>query len=341
MISISGDGLAGRRALPSSVTFFLLATVLVAKTLVREAESRDPNYAVEIEPLDEKARLANTYRLVSLNWLNYLSSSSSRDDDNDDNQRRPTKEIYFKIVSLPDRMKLGRVSKNKQQQQQQPTYTIYDNNRSAKEQLVRQVFEAVFTRYVRLMDIRQPVRLYANAVDPIGVRLKRDGRDADKPNSSSEYSFNRTIVISFEDPPYGQSRVNRLVTSRNIPWTVWNGVNTDDFRFARAYNVSQDLIYRYFHNIGHLLGYGHYVGSRSVSDRGGDSVPLQRSIMYANINDPRFIATTPVRNGVDERSFPLIRREYSKMIDTNAERFVASKLTTSYYYLMEAAARVA
>jgi hypothetical protein len=159
------------------------------------------------------------------------------------------------------------------------------------------------------------------------------------------YRLNRTILISFEDPPYGQSRVNRLVTNRHIPWVVWHGVHTDEIRFRGGaggmYNMTEDLIYRYFHNIGHTLGFGHYVGSRPINANAKEPQQHHRSVMYANYKDARFSASTPLQHEVDVQAMRRIMRNYRQLIRSNVERLVGTQVSASLFYLMKAAARVA
>ena len=91
-----------------------------------------------------------------------------------------------------------------------------------------------------------------NGVDETGVNLTlHNGR------RNYNISFNRTINIDFANPPYGQTLANRLVTNRNIEWKI-SVEDLINFKGDRQVDKSS-LLYRYYHNIGHLLGLGHFI----------------------------------------------------------------------------------
>ena len=96
--------------------------------------------------------------------------------------------------------------------------------------------------------------------------------------------FNRTIVITFENPPYGQSKSQRLVTNKNVDWH-----DDETKRFDRTENFTKidttDLRYRYYHNLGHSLGFGHFV---SILDKNEtDTNQLFKSVMFADVKNER------------------------------------------------------
>lgn len=310
--------------------------------------ARDPNYAVQVRVPDERASMWHDYRIVNLNWFNYLNLVE---------QRSEPLHVYYRVVSLPSRFKVNRmlskstslsplVSRGDTQQPLQAYESmVYDNNEARKKQYITGVFEAVFRRYLRLMNVtRSSVVFHPNTVDYVGIRLRMETAVAattaattPQPTQTSRI-FNRTIIVSFEDPPYGQSRINRLVTNRNIPWTLWNGIRTDDMRFSSNYNVTEDIVYRYFHNIGHLLGFGHYLSS--ADHRTGKST-FSRSVMYPNIKDLRYVATIPSSETADIASFAVIRKDYTDLIDQNVQSFAIGDFATYFYNLIQMAARFA
>lgn len=282
--------------------------VFLAALVVATGDARDPNYAIELQVADE-GTLQHRYRIVALPWFDYLGRHANT-----------TMEIYYRVASLPDTLNLRYTTLKRSG----PVYRLAD---TAKQRTIASLFEQVLYNYLYdVLNVSGTVRLHRNSVDPTGVPVA-DGR----------HRLNRTFVLSFEDPPYGQSRVNRLVTNRRIPWTVWSGSSTDSMRFRRDYNMTEDLQYRYFHNLGHSLGFGHYEGSE---DERRPVVPF-RSIMYANYRDARYSAPIPLPGDVDQRAMPLILRHYDRLIRENVLRFNADKLAPAMLTLVQAAARLA
>jgi hypothetical protein len=287
----------------------VLVAAISSLLLLPAARSRDPNYAVELSVTTDNEEVHN-FRVVSLQWLDYLARSERQ-------TRRPL--IYYKIESVPDLLSVGTFPG--------PRFRRYDAEPSAKRELVAQVFEQVLEVYMfDVLGLKISAEIHADAVDPVGVAV-----------NGGRHQLNRTIVVSFEDPPYGQSRINRLVTNRNIRWVVWNGVKTENIRFRPSYNMTEDLIYRYFHNIGHLLGFGHYVESHNSKN----ALIAHRSVMFANYKDSRFSAPTPLKNGVDVRVMRKIMRSYPELIKANVERFIGGEVSASLFYLIKTAARLA
>lgn len=289
-----------------------LAAVLIAFTWAPVGETRDPNYALDLVVRDPaRPTVLHQQRIVSLAWLEYLSSSSGG-----------PLELHYTVISTPDSLTVKEANADGR-------YRVYRRAENVKRQLVAGVFEQVLRNYLyRLLKVGVDVRVYANSVDEIGV-----------PVNGGRATLNRTMVLSFEDPPYGQSRVNRLVTNRRIPFVIWSGANMDRFRFRRDYNQTEDLIYRYFHNLGHALGFGHYV--KSVSDGTFADTAPWRSVMYADYRDFRYSSATPVYRGVDAAVMPVVLRAYRRLLRENAERFVAGPLADTLVGMIYAAAREA
>lgn len=137
----------------------------------------------------------------------------------------------------------------------------------------------------------------------------------DDPIDLTSYTLNRTIVISFEDPPYGQSRTNRLVTNRNIPWH-----NNPIVRYQRSNKYTKidttDLEYRYAHNIGHLLGFGHYVRSTKgpfAQSYVYRSLPRSKSVMFANTTDIKHASQFPTKQ--DLYAFRYIAKHIDSILE--------------------------
>lgn len=290
---------------------------LVAALCYAGVQTRDPNYAVEVrvpDP-DQPSDLVHTYRLVSLAWLDYLSRMQQQADKSLD--------IYYRVGSLPDQMRLKTPTSA-------TTTRIYRFSDNEKHSAISAVFEQVVYSYLYdVLGMRSTVRLHRNAVDPVGVAV-REGRS----------HLNRSLLLQFVDPPYGQSTPNLLVTNKRIPWTIWSGASTETLRFRRDYNMTEDILYRYFHNLGHAFGFGHYVGSENPRDPQRPTVPF-RSVMYANYADARYAAPIPLPNDVDERAMPSMLSAYRRLIRDNVLRFNVEKLAPAMLVLMQAAARQA
>lgn len=283
--------------------------VLLAASF-RTTQSRDPNYAVDVLVRDPKRPdVLHQQRIVSLAWLEYLSSPGPL-------------ELHYTVHNTPDSLTVKEAHANAR-------YRVYRRAENVKRRLISGVFEQVLHNYLHsLLKVGVEVRVYANSVDQIGVAV-----------NGGRHRLNRTMVLSFEDPPYGQSRVNRLVTNRRIPFVVWSGANMDKFRYRADYNQTEDLIYRYFHNLGHALGFGHYV--RSLNDATLKETAPWRSVMYADYHDFRYSAATPVYQGVDAAVMPVVLRAREQLLRDNARRFAAGPLTDAVVGLVYAAARQA
>ena len=299
----------------SRFRFVCFAFSFVAACSVLSVNARDPNYAIEVRVPDpeQPTDLVHTYRLVSLPWLEYLANTRKPDQ---------TLDVYYTVgASLPDRMNLKTPTSA-------TTTRIYRFNDNEKRAAIAAVFEQVIYSYLfDVLGLKSTLRLHRNSVDPIGVTINQ-GRNR----------LNRTISLMFAEPPYGQSTPNGLVTNRHIPWTIWSGTSTESVRFRRDYNMTEDILYRYFHNLGHAFGFGHYVGSENPRDPQRPTVPF-RSVMYANYADARYSAPLPLPNDVDERVMPAILRAYNGLIRENVLRFNVQRLAPAMLTLMHAAAR--
>lgn len=281
---------------------------------VSRVQAADPNYAVELNVPQRASNLEHQYRLVSLAWQDYFA-----------NTVQP--EVFYTVQSLPLRMNIKHVR-----------MLLDDNtpnklavfNEFAKRNYIGYVFEHVLHEYTRnLLKLNKRVRVHQERVDPVGVYV----------NGNRDF-FNRTVVITFENPPYGQSRVNRLVTNRNIPWTVWVNGSTNLIRLNPQYNMTEDLLYRYYHNVGHLLGFGHYIGTKNRDTK--QQLPPSRqlrSVMYADYKDLRYSTPIPLYNGVDVNAMSVIHRTWPNLIRDNVVRFNADYLAPALQTLLVAAAR--
>lgn len=295
----------------ATVSFVSVAVLLTAVSHVHTA---DPNYAVELHVPQPADNLDHQYRLVSLAWQDYFANSEQP-------------EVFYTVQSVPLQMNIRSVQR------------LLDGNTPnrlnvfndlSKRNNVGYVFEHVMNEYTKnLLRLNKRVRVYPERVDPVGVRV----------NNNQDF-FNRTVVITFENPPYGQSRVNRLVTNRNIPWTVWANGSTNLIRLNPQYNMTEDLLYRYYHNVGHLLGFGHYMGTKYHDTQ--QSVPPSRqlrSVMYADYKDPRYSTPIPLYNGVDVNAMGIVHRTWPNLIRDNVMRFNAKYLAPALQVLLVAAAR--
>lgn len=235
----------------------LLTTSLLLACMLVTVRSRDASYAAELQvPLRENTTIVQ--RLVSLGWLRYMQANF---------RPHEPKSVWFTVKSVPKTWQGEEVTSDTRE-------------RVARE--IKQVASDVLDEYLRRVFYLQPDKIDIRD----GIDTKNITFDA-LPSAQSEFlrnvQFNRTIVISFEDPPYGQSKPQRLVTNRNIQW------HDDDYKrrtrtkdFTRI-DVS-DLRYRYYHNIGHALGFGHFVDLLDASMSETDK--QYQSVMFADVNSP-------------------------------------------------------
>lgn len=221
---------------------------------VAATSARDASYAAELQiPIRENLIVQ---RLVSLGWLRYLNP----------NEPQLPKKVWFSVKSVPDKWQGEEVTDESRD-------TARNEILNIAQDVMRDYMKRVFYLNDEQIDIQE-------GFDPSGTTVNFF------PNSFGRYSlpFNRTIVITFENPPYGQSKSRRLVTNRNIDWH-----DDETKRLDRTENFSKidttDLRYRYYHNIGHSLGFGHFV---SIIDKNEtDTNQLFKSVMFADVKNER------------------------------------------------------
>lgn len=231
----------------------MLAAILFL-VCVAATSARDASYAAELQiPIRENLIVQ---RLVSLGWLRYLNP----------NEPQLPKKVWFSVKSVPDKWQGEEVTDESRD-------TARNEILNIAQDVMRDYMKRVFYLNDEQIDIQE-------GFDPSGTTVNFF------PNSFGRYSlpFNRTIVITFENPPYGQSKSRRLVTNRNIDWH-----DDETKRLDRTENFSKidttDLRYRYYHNIGHSLGFGHFV---SIIDKNEtDTNQLFKSVMFADVKNER------------------------------------------------------
>lgn len=282
--------------------------------LLTHCDARDPTYAVEMKlPVnytssDGSASLRFlVYKLVNVAWLRYIMSRSSNE----------TVEMWLLVGNLPRSWNGLTLEENAE---------ISDALRRDAKQEICALARTILYTYVRRGMGKRNVMIHCDGdngnnndhvVDRYAVTLNLLGPSDNGTTEHGEpdrlddhllyltnFRFNRTILITFEEPPYGQSRPNRLVTNRNVPWHCMNFVRYVRSDKHRKIDTT-DLRYRYAHNVGHLLGIGHYVNvdgittaERTIMSKIGlpvirvqrnnrhDDEPTGKSVMYANTSDP-------------------------------------------------------
>lgn len=229
--------------------FVLLGTL-------RNACSRDASYAAELR-VPFKQDVSIIQRLVSLPWLRYLNKNY---------QSVAQKKVWIVVQSLPEYWQ-GRA--------------VTPENESTIKNEIGELAKAVLSEYmtrVFLLGEKQIKVLVNEGVDEEKVVLDILPYERYK---RLQFVFNRTVVITFENPPYGQSKANRLVTNRNIAWH--NDQTRREELNQRKRIDKTDLRYRYYHNIGHLLGFGHFV---SIVDKTNTKTDEHfTSVMFADTED--------------------------------------------------------
>lgn len=296
--------------------------LLLFSVLLGAASSRDASYALPLripvafshEPRDTKSALQPqkmaVYRLVSLAWLRYLRNTDQP-------------QIWIYVDSLPN-------SWNGLDIRRSDTIDRATTREDAAQE-ISLLAANVLRDYARIVNPNARPRIATSflgnqhrqwdTVDTRGVHLDyfrsnndsdgndNDGDDDDE-TTTIDRNFNRTIVLSFEQPPYGQSRPNRLVTNENVAWHDLRQLRY--FRSQRGRVVdTTDLRYRYAHNIGHLLGFGHFVGlcevdqldKRILNDIDVARLPTLgfppntavRSVMYADTKNNSIASQTITR----------------------------------------------
>ncbi|KAK2574791.1 hypothetical protein KPH14_013090 [Odynerus spinipes] len=208
-------------------------------------------------------------------------------------------------------------------------------------------------------------RINLDSVDQSGVYLTLGSLGSFDP-----VFFNRTFTLSFEVPPYGQSLPNRVVTNIDNPWSI--DADKLSMTFRRFIDTVQmpnvnDLRYRYYHNFGHSLGFGHFRGFyerqmanlakdhdeadsyketryRSSRYRGrtallrrrptvANSATLTRSVMFADTKNQTHASNFLTR--LDERLLPVILRNHEKIMESFRDRLLNHEIPERVYGLYE------
>lgn len=240
-----------RQTIPPSLVLLLL--LLTTTTVFAD----DPPYAIDT---------SYGYRVVSLPWFDYFNSIRKQSVDAPNNDPSPPAvHVYVRLISLPT--SISRQSN-----------TLERLSTTDSRVAIHRLIEQVFTYYVvQVLAVSARLTIHPEQTDPTGVLLPGGW-------------LNRTIVVSFEDPPYGQSSTNRLVTDRRIAWVLWANTDTEQLRFRHDYRQTHDLAYRFLHNLAHVLGFGHYVGQLSSHAHRYQ----YRSIMYPTLEHTSRTATRPL-----------------------------------------------
>lgn len=326
---------------------FFIAFIAYAPSYV---ENKDPVYAVptyssETIPI---GAFNPQYSIVNLLWFRYLSQN----DDIDADSPTSTKIVYLSLKNIPKNLFINftntagrRVSQRAIDPALQRRYIL-----STADKVLRDFFD--------IMGIKN-YRIKLNAVDPSGVYLT--------PNSLASFEpmhFNRTFTLSFEVPPYGQSLPNRVVTNINNPWSI--DADKLSMTFRRFIDTVQmpnvnDLRYRYYHNFGHSLGFGHFRGFyerqfarftddnnvndgydkvRTSRNRDGPntvfrrrSTTLNRSVMFADTKNQTHASNFLTR--LDERLLPLILQNHEKIMESYRDRLLTNEIPKRVYGLYE------
>lgn len=236
----------------------MLAKTVLLLICVAGTSGRDASYAAELQiPLRDNTIVQ---RLVSLSWLRYLNSNSVH-------PPQP-KSVWFTVQTLPEKWQGEQVTAETRESVRREILTL-------AQEIMREYMTKVFYLQDKQIDIREGVDLERTTVNVLPGSQK---------HSLQRVPFNRTIVISFENPPYGQSKAQRLVTNRNIDWH-------DDARkrFERSANFTKidttDLRYRYYHNLGHTLGFGHFVSILTADETASNE--RYKSVMFADVKSER------------------------------------------------------
>lgn len=319
--------------------------------------AKDPVFAVPVSvPLfavgdeNDKSIQFATFSIVNALWLRYLTGVPVQSNINEGkptifasdkhgiNQNQP-KKIFVSIISTPQFLTFV---------DSYHRHMNYSNDESIKVKIIHRTFLRVINDYMVNYFGLKNVDI-VNGYDEEGVRLQMF------PGIRSLVFFNRTFVISFDDPPYGQSLSNRLVTNRNINWIV-NEVDLIGIDEAKRAS-GNDLMYRYYHNIGHALGFGHYRSSAVQKDIHilhnrteyikylssiekisstlpanerisqsilGDEEEL-RSVMYANISNSKKSAGFPTN--MDRYVFRYVAINFNELINKFITDFIVNELS--------------
>lgn len=231
----------------------------------------DSPLAVELDvPARDYIEHTLRYRLVGTAWLRYLRVDP-----------RPC--IWLKLVGLPESFNGLDLSGYKKDQNDDDF--VYNDAKIS----ILSLAEHILRIYLhRGMELKRTVVIHTDdSVDEHGTKIDLLPKGLPGPMDLREFQFNRTILIDFREPPYGQSKSNLLVTNKNIPW---HDLNFRRYKLTNNFTRidTTDLRYRYFHNIGHSLGLGHFVGEFERNDVGGlstssSSAPIKISPPYKSV----------------------------------------------------------
>lgn len=299
---------------PTVMNSFVLAAFVVLGFVARPCPAADSSLAIEMDvPISNFSPVTHVRsRLVGLAWLRYSQTIA---------QHTPF-EIWLRIEGMP-RSFNGRDLEDCRTQDSSSSLICDD----ASIAIVSLAEEILLDYTVNAWGLpRDAVRVYTDgSVDENGVTLNlMPPIDADGYDELRNYTFNRTINIDFRDPPYGQSRANLLVTDRNLPW---HDLATLRYKATRNFTRidTNDLRYRYTHNLGHVLGYGHFIEGLTIYDRTGPPPPL-KSVMFADTTDVQRSSQTATRldkeivRSVRDHGDELTRRALRARIERRVER---------------------
>ena len=234
----------------------MLAKTILFFVCITAVSARDASYAAELRiPMSDNLIVQ---RLVSLGWLRYLNPS----------EPQTPKKVWFSVKSVPDKWQGEEVTEETRDTTRKEIMKI-------AEDVMRDYMKRVFQLKDDQIDIKEgydPKKTTVNFF-PNSVRY-----------SLQRVPFNRTIVITFENPPYGQSKSQRLVTNKNLDWH-----DDQTKRLDRTDNFEKidttDLRYRYYHNVGHSLGFGHFVSLLDNNET--ETNQAFKSVMFADVKNER------------------------------------------------------
>ena len=234
----------------------MLAKTILFFVCIAAVSARDASYAAELRiPMSDNFIVQ---RLVSLGWLRYLNPS----------EPQTPKKVWFSVKSVPDKWQGEEVTEETRDTTRKEIMKI-------AEDVMRDYMKRVFQLKDDQIDIKEgydPKKTTVNFF-PNSVRYSLQG-----------VPFNRTIVITFENPPYGQSKSQRLVTNKNLDWH-----DDQTKRLDRTDNFEKidttDLRYRYYHNVGHSLGFGHFVSLLDNNET--ETNQAFKSVMFADVKNGR------------------------------------------------------